>query len=35
MKDKLNNIWVAMAVMVLLNYDSYCNPYTLLPVAIK
>lgn len=35
MKDKLNNIGVAMAVMVLLNYDSYCNPHTLLPVAIK
>ena len=35
MKDRLDNIGVAMAVMVLLNYDSYCNPYTLLPVAIK
>lgn len=31
MKDKLNNI----GATILLKYDSYCNPYTLLPVAIK
>lgn len=35
MKDRLDNIWVAMAATVLLNYDSYCNPHNLLPVAIK
>lgn len=31
MKDKLDNI----GVTILLKYDSYCNPHTLLPVAIK
>lgn len=31
MKDKLDNI----GATILLKYDSYCNPYTLLPVAIK